>query len=219
MGTSGVVLLVAGVAILTSGLSTPSPDLTRARDRLDIEVDVPGRVELDLEAGNYDVVVIGTGLTAEVRDEGDDDSRLERVPFVEPTVAITAPLGSRVAMQPPRSTLTISTPDHDLLSLRSFRVETAGTYRIDVLDESSRVSSVGIGSSDRMDGGTSVGIIVGGTLFGVGLVLSLVGLRLFVLGLRRRRRDAAALAAIVDGETATDRILPADSGPPTSPIS
>ena len=222
MGIIGVVLLVVGVAILTSGVFPSSADLTDARDRLDIEVDVPGQVELDLETGSYAVVAIGTGLTADVgaeRDEGKDDSRVERVPFVEPTVVITAPGGSRVAMQPPRSPFTVSTPDFDLVSLRSFQVETVGTYRIEVLGESSRVSSVGIGPSDLTDGGTSVGTIVGGVLFGIGLVLSLVGLRLFVIGLRRRRQDAAALAAMDAGDTTPDWIPPAESGPPTGPIS
>lgn len=191
----GLLLTVGGALLLGTGLFDTFDALLNRRERLAIEVEVPGRGEVHLEPGSYDVVVIGDDLTR--RDgRGSDPDRVRRGTFREPTVTVRPAGGDALVLQEPKFDLTFSSSSYDMVSIKSFRVTTAGTYVVEVNGEPGPVESVGIGDASDLNAKALAAAFGGLVVFGLGLLALVPGIGMLIGGVIWwvvvRNRDAAS---------------------------
>ena len=194
IGIVGVAVLLIGGGMLGTGLFKLFRGLSQTRDRLTVEVPVPGTSETYLETGTYDVVAIGNGLTEQVRSGGDGQTSTRRRSFVQPNVSITTNEGRSVPFINSAANFTFSNTHYDLVSLQRFRVTQAGTYRIEVNGEPGPVQTIGIGPVDHTGGGMLA--LVGGAVLGLGVLVTIGGVVLYGTGRSRRNRHQARFGGI-----------------------
>ncbi len=193
VGIVGLVVLLIGGAMLGIGLYRLFNGLSQTRERLTAEVAVPGTSQVDLEPGTYDVVAIGDGLIQRVGSTG-QEQRTERTEFPVPTIIITDSTGTSITRSASSSSFNYSNNDYDLVSMGSFHVSAADTYRIDVIGEPGQVTSIGVGPAD--DSGGSALALGGGALLALGGLVTIGGIITYVIGRTRRTRRERGLGSI-----------------------
>lgn len=200
---AGIVTLVLGIGISVVGFGVVMFELVRgatdagASDGAIVEVTVPGEGSVDLDAGTYDVLALGTGLVnaqySQIRDMVD----AQRTGFVDPVVTIRGPDGRTLSSRPPRVMTLEDRPGTDVATLWSFRVDAAGVHTIEVSSAvgsgSDPVRSVIVRSADGLQAFGIYGrYALGLGLILVGGVLTAVAVPLLVIGIVIRARGRTA---------------------------
>lgn len=184
----GLALALIGGAMLATGVFQAINDISHKRDDLIVEVPVAASAEVALEPGSYNVVAIGTGLLEHTRTrDGDRETRRTDVPV--PTITITDSAGTPVTSTGSNTSFHFSNDSYDLVSMGSFRVDTADTYRMEVDGEPGAIQSIGIDAGGTHGAALALG---GGALLALGLMVTIGGIATYVNGyFRRRRQDQA----------------------------
>lgn len=156
--------------------------MAHTREKLDVELGVPGTDQVDLEAGTYDVVAIGDGLIRSFDRDHASGSLVTTTNFREPTVTITSADGTPVTLRPPRVNARVAINNSDLVSTNSFEVTNAGTYAVEVTGEPGAVTSVGVGQNSELDDAALAVAVSGGVMFGIGLLVTVIGIFLLIGG-------------------------------------
>lgn len=171
-----VIMVVAGVALVgPDEVFTDDPE-PRTRASLIGEMPLPGATEVYLERGSYDVVAIGAGLLTRKRVGGERSAAAyeSRNPFPEPIVTVTRG-GEAVTTTRPTTDASDMRGDYDLVSLHTFDVSAAGTYRIEATRAEAAsgpapVTSIAIGAATDDTARSSRTKGMGGLLLVFGIV-------------------------------------------------
>ena len=184
----GALLLVAGASGFVIGsvlfgnrVADSASGFLDLRAKRVLELPVPGRDEVHLETGRYQVVAYGPRLVHRARAAGDDDG-LDAVPFVDPAVTVTGPDGTRLPIEKANSTILSRSPVEGAVVIGKVSVTEPGAYRVIAQQGGPAVTSVGIRPSP--DFGKTVGDAIGSGLIVVGgMVAGGLGLLVMVGGI------------------------------------
>lgn len=147
----GIVLTVLGWGSFAGALVFVGAELwDDTAGALDIEddleggraADLPGSIDIELEAGNWVVLGIGTGLTATTR-SGDTTSTTRGI-FTEPTVAVTRLDGTPVPTRTATYEVLRDTPGGDAVSLTAFSLDEPTDVLVAAEGGDGSVRSIGI---------------------------------------------------------------------------
>ncbi len=176
------VLGIAGVVLVATGASNSIRNASEIRDELDAEIAVPGTKEVYLKAKGYDVVAIGNDLIRPGT-RGDDGNvgPETSTEFPRPTITVTSKDGTAVDVRIQHRIVTETSDGFDLVSVNSFKIDTAGTYEIAVTGEGP-ITAIGIGDTDQFNTDGFTMAIGGGALLIFSMVAGGPGLLTLTVG-------------------------------------
>lgn len=179
----GVLMFVGGFVMLGSNFFGMAKEAADPEGSLQVSVDIPGLTTVDLSPGRYQVVALGPTLVAVSGRSGDAGGHhLERLPFPDPDVTVTAPDGVDVRLEQPSINRLSSLPGHDMVGFAEFTAAQAGQYRLEVRGEPGQVVKVGIDEAESLTEeaapwlASSVVIVIGGLLTTAGVIAAVGGL-------------------------------------------
>lgn len=192
----GVLMFVGGFVMLGSNFFGMAKEAADPERSLKISVGIPGQTTVDLPPGRYQVVALGpTLVSVSGRSSDAGGYHLQRLPFPDPDVTVTAPDGADVRLERPSVDRLSSLPGHDMVGFAEFTAAQAGQYRLEVRGEPGQVTKAGIGKAESLTEeaapwlASSVVITLGGLLATAGVIAAVGGLLWRVLsGVSAQRR-------------------------------
>ena len=180
----GAVAFVFGSVMFGSKVADSASGLFNLRADVLVEVSVPGKDEVELDADEYQLVAYGSRLVHRVPSHPGGDGvgdRLEAIPFDEPDVTVFGPEGL-VDIKKASSTSLSRNLEGGAVVIGELTVSDPGSYRVSAQPGGPAVTSVGIRPAPNL--GETVGNAIGSGLIVIGgMVAGGLGLLVLVGGI------------------------------------